>query len=229
MNFTRPLLLLALLVFVPGGCRRPAPLPETIEVHHLNYQVSYLEDKAGEIPTRILPKQMEAYFSRHYIYTRIEGFFKQFSLTQVADLKRRQVTTMLHFFGTKVYYSGKPGELPAGVISPKKLSFSRTGLHKTIGGLDSEHIIARMDDGSFDFYFTDDFSIRRPNINTPYQELSKPLTVFRIRLSELDMLLTCKAYEFTNISGDLLKVPAGYKPVSKASMEDIINSLFTKD
>jgi hypothetical protein len=218
-----------ILAFLLFGCRRNIKLPETVDAHYMKYKIDYLEDKAGDIPTRILPGSMDAYYTKYFVLTKIEGFFNQFSLVQIADLKRRQVTTLLNFFGNKVYYAGESGELPASIVEPDHLKLSFTGEKLVIGGLQSERVDVDTGNEKFSIYFTRDFSVRRPNINTPYQSVDYPLTDFRIQLSLLKMHLTCSGMEYKSIDSEIFMVPENYKPVNRATMEAIINSLFTKE
>ncbi len=170
--FICPFLLVILLV----GCRRVKELPETIDAYYIEYEIEYLEDKAGDIPTKILPRTMDAYYTKYYVLTEIEGFFNQFTLTQIADLKRRRVTTLLNFFGNKVYYVGETGELPAGILELPDLKISSTDETTVIGGLDSERLDVETAQEQYSIYFTKDFSVRRPNISTPYHMVDDPLT-----------------------------------------------------
>lgn len=220
---------IALLILIVSGCRTRSGMPETLEAHYLQYHVTYLESRAGDVPTKILPHEMHSYYTETFVHTRIEGFFEQFSLVQIADLKRRKVTTLLNFFGNKVYYSGKSGELPPGIIEPERLEMDFTGEKRVIGGLNSERIEVDTGEDRFSMYFTRDFEIRRPNITTPYHFIEYPLSDFRIQLSLLKMHLTCERFETTTVDSDLFLVPENYREVSREAMVHIINSLFTKD
>lgn len=223
-----PLYLFFLILILPG-CHRGTKPTEMVDTYHLNYEIRYLEEMAGEIPTKILPRTLEAYYSRHYVYTRIDGFFNQFTLVQIADLKQSQVTTMLDFFGTQVSHTGKPGELPAGIYMPDQLVMRFTEDTATIGGYLSERIEVETADEQYDIYFTREIRVRHPNISTPYYKVNHPLTAFRIQLSHLKMHLTCKNSEYKSIDSEMFKIPQAYKPVNREAMEDIINNLFTKD
>jgi len=204
-------------------------LPETIDAHYVKYQIDYLEAKAGDIPTRILPDYMDVFYTKYYVLSRIEGFFNQFSLIQIADLRHRKVTTLLNFFGNKVYYVGRNGELPAAIIAPEQMDLRFTGETTLIGGLNSERIQVDTGEEQFSIYCTKDFSVRRPNITTPYRTIDYPLSEFRVQLSRLKMLLTCAEFESKSIDSEIFIIPDDYRPVSKAAMEEIINSLFTKE
>jgi len=221
--------LFALIALILNGCVKSPKLPETLIAHHLKYQIEYLEDKAGDIPTKILPGQMDAYYTDYFVLSRIEGFLEQFTLTQIADLRREKVTTMLRFFDSKFYYEGKNGELPVAIIEPKKMDVTLTGETTLIGGLHSERVEVDTGDEKFNIYLTKDFDVKRPNIATPYRSIDYPLSEFRVQLSLLKMVLSCKEFETKTIDSQLFEVPPEYRLVSKEDMENIINSLFTKD
>ena len=224
-----PILFLSLLLILLNSCRRDANLPEMVDAHYLLYQIEYLEDTAGDIPTRILPSTMQSWYTKQFVIMKIEGFLKQFSLIQLADLKHRRVTTLLNVFGNKLYYRSRQGQLPAGVIVPQNLSFRNTRESTVIGGLQSNRVEVDTGEEKFNIYFTEDFSVRRPNLSTPYREIDKPLSAFPIQLSYLKMNLTCKLYEERTVESKLFSIPDEYREVSRPVMEGFINSLFTKD
>lgn len=217
------------LTLVVAGCQRNRELPENIDAYYLQYEIKYLEEMAGDIPTKILPRKMDAYYSKPFVYTSIDGFFNQFTLVQIADLRKNQVITLLDFFGTHVSYTGRPGDLPAGVKQLEELNLKYTKDTATIGGFLSERIEVETADAHYDIYSTPEIRVRHPNISTPYQTVNHPLTAFRIQLSHLKMDLTCKSSEFKSIESEMFKVPEKYKAVNRAAMEEIINNLFTKD
>ena len=169
-----------------------------------------------------------SFYTKYFVLTKIEGFFNQFSLIQIADLKRRRVTTLLNFFGNKVYYAGGSGELPAGILKPDRLKCRFTGETVVIGGVNSERVDVDTGDEQYNIYFTRDFTVRRPNISTPYHMVDYPLTEFRIQLSVLKMHLSCRELEYKPIESEIFTIPEEYRAVNRAAMEEIINSLFTK-
>lgn len=224
-----PIIFLLLSALLLNSCRRNHSLPETLEAHHIKYKIEYMETMAGDIPTRILPSHMQAWYTDYFVLTKIEGFFNQFLLIQIADLKNKRVTTLLNVFGNKVYYRSGHGELPASLVMPEQLSFSNTRESSVIGGLNSWRVEVDSGEEKFDIYYTDDFSVRRPNLSTPYGAIDKPLTEFPIQLSYLKMHLSCRLYEMRIVESEIFSIPEEYRPVSRPVMEQIINSLFTKE
>jgi hypothetical protein len=216
-------------VLILAGCSKSPDLPDSLTAHHIKYKIVYLDEQAGDIPTKILPGQMDAYYTDYFVLSRIEGFLEQFTLTQIADLKREKVTTLLRFFDSRFYYEGKNGELPVAIIEPDHMDCTLTGETTLIGGLHSERVEVDTGDEQFNIYLTKDFEVKRPNIATPYRCIDYPLSEFRVQLSLLKMHLSCKEFETKTIDSNLFDIPPEYRLVSKQDMEHIINSLFTKD
>lgn len=229
MSRILPISFLLLSILLTNSCRRDRPLPETMDAHYIQYKIEYKETKAGDIPTRILPSTMQSWYTELFVLTKIEGFFNQFSLIQIADLRHKKVTTLLNVFGNKLYYRSGHGELPASIVAPEHLSFTNTRESSVIGGLNSRRVEVDTGGEKFNIYYTDDFSVRRPNMSTPYGSIDKPLSEFPIQLSYLKMHLSCELYEERIIESEIFSIPDEYRPVSRPVMEGFINSLFTKE
>ncbi|MEX2370384.1 MAG: hypothetical protein WD578_05200 [Bacteroidales bacterium] len=200
-----------------------------MEGHLIKYQVNYLEDMAGDIPTKLLPDVMEAYYTNRYVMTRIHGFFGQFTLSQLADLSHNSVTTLLNFFGNKIYCTGEKGELPAGISEIREYSVLITNDTLRIGGFLSRKAVITSGEVAYDIFFIEDIDIKNPNITTPYYFIDYVLSDFRVQLSILKMRLIMVQHEYTSFKSSYFEIPEDYKQVSKETMETIINNLFTKE
>lgn len=221
--------LLLIIVLLAASCKNEAPEANTVDVDYIAYKVVYLEKMAGDIPTNMLPGVMHAYFSDRHVMTKIDGFFGQFSLVQVADLKKHTVTSMLNFFGNKIYYIGEKGEIPVSIypLDDPEIEFTEDTL--TISGLKSQKVIVSLPDQKYNIFYTKDIEIESPNITTPYSFIDHVLSDFRVQLSYLKMRLIIDEYKQESIDSSTFDIPEGYESVSRDTMEEIINNLFTKD
>ncbi|MBN1132951.1 MAG: hypothetical protein JXR52_06520 [Bacteroidales bacterium] len=230
VKHSRSLLIVPLVFIMASACRQSPVVPETLEADFIRYRIHYLEEQAGDIPTKLLPATMEAYYTDYYILTRIEGFLNQFSLVQVADLKLKSVSTLLNFFGNKLYYTGESKELPAGIVPLTFTNLDYKNDTAVFSGLLSHRIEVELEDHTrYNIYYTRSIDVRKPNITTPYHSIPHVLTDFRIQLSYLKMNLVCTDHDHRYIESAEFQIPPDYQPVSKKNMEEIINSLFTKD
>jgi hypothetical protein len=214
-------------VFIFAGCKS-STIPEgDVPATVIEYKVTYLAEKAGKIPTKMLPGKMTVIFAGHYALNKIEGFFGQFSLIYVGNLKNESVVTMLKLFDKKFVYYGKKGELPCGLNDPGKLEIKETGLTNEMHGLMCKQlqIISSIDSVSYAMC-TDEIKVRNPNITTPYKEINEVLLEFNTQLSLLDMKLSATSLEEKTVSWDLFRVSGDYKEKSREFMENTINELF---
>ncbi len=227
-NIVRTISLLSIFLLINYACKRADKMPDTMEADYIEYQVVYMEKMAGDIPTKMLPDVMEAYYSKRFIRTSIQGFFGQFSLVQIADLRQNSVTTLLNFFGNKVFYTGKKGEIPAGINELKDPTFNMTDDTLRICGMLSKRAVIETEDNTYDIYYSEDIDIKSPNITTPYHFIDHVLCDFRVQLSMLKMQLIMRHHEKKEVNSALFLIPDDYEQVSRETMESIINSLFTK-
>jgi len=188
-----------------------------------------MENMAGDIPTSILPDQMNAYFAKNHVLTEISGMFGQFSLVQIANLKNNTVISMLNFLGNKIYYIGDKGEIPVGIhpLDNPKIDFTDDTI--TIAGLKSHKVNIQLADQNYDIFYTNEIEIKNPNITTPYSFIDNVLSDFRVQLSYLKMRIILEEYKKEVVSPSLFEIPDDYEQVSSETMNTIINNLFTKD
>ena len=213
--------------FFVTACNRNRIPEGEVTASVIDYKVTYLTEKAGKIPTKMLPGKMTVIFAGHYALNRIEGFFGQFSLIYIGNLKNESVITMLKLFDKKYVYYGKKGELPCGFVNPGKLSITETGKKMELLGLScKELLISSEEDSTFYALTTNDLKIKNPNITTPYRDIKEVLLEFRTQLSLLQMQLTASNVKRVDVSWDLFKVSDEYQERPKEFIDNTIQELF---
>ena len=78
---------------------------------------------------------------------------------------------------------------------------------------------------SYDILYSSNIYIDDLNANTPYSKIKGLLLHFGIQMKNLDMKLTAKKINQQEIKDQEFQIPDGYKLISKAQMEEIINTL----
>ncbi len=214
------------LVILAAGCSKKNK-SEDVKADVIEYRVEYTHEKAGSVPTRILPDHMTVIFAPPYALNTIKGFFGQFSLSYLADLKKKKVTTLLKLFDGKYVYEGKAGELPCGIDPMKGMALRAGQGEKMIAGYHcTEYLLSIPGKEDIPVYSTDEIKVKSPNITTPYRNHSHVLLQFYTRLSVLDMMLVADSCTVMNVPGKMFSIPEGYKNVSREKMEKILDELF---
>jgi hypothetical protein len=214
-------------LFIFTGCKNNKVPEGEVSSTVIEYKVIYLSEKAGNIPTKMLPGKMTVIFAGHYALNKIEGFFGQFSLVYIGNLRNKSVITMLKLFDKKYVYHGKEGELPIGFSELENMVIKETGNTKEILGFKCKELLISSDKKP-DFYIlsTDQVKIKNPNITTPYKEISELLLEFNTELSFLGMKLTANSVQNKVISWDAFRVPPDYQEKPKEFINKTIQELF---
>ncbi|MCF8346797.1 MAG: hypothetical protein K9G38_06260 [Bacteroidales bacterium] len=224
----RTIFLLSATLLIFFSCKRIEKGAKTVTADYIEYSVIYLENMAGDIPTAMLPDVMKTFYSNRHVKTSIKGFFGQFSLVQIADLRQNRVTTMLNFFGNKVCYTGDKGEIPAGIVSLEDPQLKVTSDTMSVCGMVAKRAEVVSGEEMYDIYYIEEIGIKSPNITTPYHFIDYVLSDFRVQLSILKMQLIMSHHEKITVQSSIFDIPEDYQQVSRETMESIINSLFTK-
>jgi hypothetical protein len=209
------------------GCKN-STIPEgNVSATVIEYKVNYLSEKAGAIPTKMLPGKMTVIFADHFALNKIEGFFGQFSLVYIGNLKNESVITMLKLFDKKYVCYGKKGEMPCGFKSIENISIEETGNKRDILGLPCKELMIKSGDNpAFYALTTEKIDVKNPNITTPYKEIKDVLLEFNTHLSLLDMKLSATSVQEKTISWDIFRVSEDYKERPREFMENTISELF---
>jgi len=220
-------IVIILLPFLASCDRNKIPSEGTVEAKIIEYKVEYLKDKVGGIPTSVLPGKMTLIFADHFALNKIEGFFGQFSLSYIANLKTRKVISLLKIFDRKYYYAGEAGEIPSGIDPMYKINIEKTGNKKEIAGFISEEIRIQTPEGKdFMIYSTNFDGIKNPNITTPYHKIEDVLLEFYTSLSNMEMKLSASRIYSMNVEWSIFHVPDDYKEITQEAMEKTIGELF---
>jgi hypothetical protein len=221
------LLCLLVLLLLSAGCKKNVIPQGEVKATVIEYKVDYLAEKAGKIPTKLLPGKMTVIFADHYAMNRIEGFFGQFSLIYVGNLRNQTVITMLKLFDKKFVYYGKKGELPCGLVDKGNVEITKTGKTAELVGYHCQQLLIRPEnDSSFLALTTDKIDIKNPNITTPYRDISEVMLQFRTQLDLLEMQLTAENIEQKSVSWDVFRVTPDYEERSRDFMENTLADLF---
>lgn len=216
----------ALVIISFAGCKREKKI-KIVDAQVIEYRVEYIEEVAGSVPTHILPRKMTLVFAGNKAMNNIEGFFGQFSLTYIADLKARTVLTLLKVFDKKYYHEGTEDEPPVGIALMPGMKLEETGRQDEIINFEAKQYILHLPGGhSHDIWVTSDIKIKDPNITTPYKNVDDVLLQFYTELSVLKMLVRAEKYESRSLSTEIFMVPDNYEEVSREKMNNILEELF---
>lgn len=203
------------------------PKEGQVKAHIIEYKVTYLEDKAGSIPTSILPGKMTVVFADHYALNRIEGFLGQFSLIFIANLSNRTVINLIKIFDKKYVYYGATDELPVCISEIDSINIVEEEKNIEFAGFKCRKLkVTSSNYLDINVLCTDQIKVKNPNITTPYKDIDEVLLMFNTRLSLLEMKFTATKYEEKEVPWEIFQVPDDYQEISKVNIEQVLQELF---
>jgi hypothetical protein len=219
-------LILCLLSLSLANCKRKPP--KELASGKIEFRITYDKDEVGGYSSSVLPRQMTMEFSGNMVRNTIEGGLGFFSLVNITDLKTYQHTTWLKFIDKKYIYEGDKRESPCcfGMLSGMKLNY--TDRTKEIAGLECRHVLASFPDNgieSFDIWYTEDIDIDNPNSNSPFNDIQGVLLEFNTLMGNANMHMIATRYNAQKIPQKQFQLPKNYRPVSKAEIERILETL----
>jgi hypothetical protein len=214
------------LVFGFHSCTSPK-LQHKIDHGIVTYDISYKNNSGRSFPIQLLPKTLEMKFNQHFTSYSIEDRVGLFSICNITNLKTRGHSTLIKVFDKKFIFQGTSKEPP--VFFKKNLSFDVAFLPDTcsLAGLlcYKANVTNKETSQTFPVLYSKNVGLKNPNYNTPYEKIDGLLLQFGLQLKNLDMNLIAKKIDAKEIKDDEFIVPAGYKYINKAQMEEIINTL----
>jgi hypothetical protein len=214
------------LILVLLSCKNDEDLTKIYE-GTIEYDISYSSDSATSVPVQFLPKKMLLHFNQHYASYKIEDMMGVFCITNTTNVSRRTHVSTIKIFNNKYKYTGKKGEVPVFfrpesvfLIKPKDDTVTLAGIvcKKSL----VTDLKARR---KFDVAFSEDFSIKKPNINTPYNEINGILMKFEIDLGRMRLTLTAKKIIPSDINNKMFRLSDDYKVINEEKMREIIDTM----
>lgn len=109
-----------------------------------------------------------------------------------------------------------------------KLNLEETKETKEIAGYKCKKVIATMADDptvKFDVYYTDELNVSSPNFSNPYGQIKGMLMEFRMKKFGLEMAFTARGVTKEEVPNETFELPAYYKVISKAEMDEFFKSI----
>ena len=221
---TTSLLFIILTLF---SCKREAAVSGRDE-GIVKFNVTYLQDKVGGYSQSVLPQSMIIHFKDNQMKTSVEGALGFFRLVNIADLNDHRNTTYLKFLDKKYIFKGQKRETACcfGVLDDMEIEF--TGKTKSIAGFHCEEAIASFPESgyeSYSIYFTREIDLKKPNATSPYREIPGFMLEFNTTMGSANMRLVAESYKPEQVDDEEFTPPAGYRPVSKKEIENILQAL----
>lgn len=225
----RLFLIFIFTIFIISGCSEKGKNGKTYKEGKLEYKITYPKELQDQGMTALLPDEMITYFKDDNILLTIKGGFGLYNLKYLSRASGDTCYTLFKLFDNKLY--AKLGEdQPLFVfkeLGKPKITLIKDSVKEIAGFICKKAVISFPGNRfkSVDVYYTDEIGRKKPNINTPFENIPGVLMEFNFFYKNLSFNL--KANKFTSLSLPVsyFNVPNGYKETSENEIEGFIATL----
>lgn len=219
---TRVILFTFILIFT--ACKNERDLNK-IDEGIIEYNISYSGDSIG-LPV-LLPKKMTLLFNQNYASYKIEDMMGVFSITNTTDMSRHTHFSTIKFFNNKYRYEGRKDEVPVFFNPETVFQIKDTQDTTMMAGIPcvKSLITDLKEKRTFEAAYTDEFSIKHLNFNTPYKNIRGILMKFEIDLGKMRLELKAHRIIPGRISNKMFMVDDDYRLITRKKMQEIIATM----
>jgi hypothetical protein len=220
---TRVILFTFVLIFT--ACQNERDLNKIYE-GIIEYDIAYSSD-SSDLPMQFLPRKMILLFNKNYASYKIEDMMGVFSITNTTDMLRHTHVSTVKFFNNKYRYDGKKEETPVFFNPESVFQIKDTQDTTIMAGVPClrSWITDTREKRTFQVAYSDEFSIKHPNFNTPYKNIRGILMKFEIDLGRMRLELTAHRVIPGRINSKMFLDTNEYRPITRDKMQEIIASM----
>lgn len=201
--------------------------PELIEEGIITYDITYFQTEKENPLISLLPAQMTITFKDDKAVSVFEGWMGIFSSSLITDISKGENKTLIKL-SDKKYYSVSAINEPFIGEKTDSISIQDIDETKDIAGYKCKKSMVNIynpENYSFDIYYTDELKLKYPNINSPFKDIQGVLMEFQMEINNIEMKLTFNNINTDKIHDSVFNIPEGYHNISKAEMEEILESV----
>lgn len=201
---------------------------DRVKEGYIDYNIEYLDDTLDRFIKGLLPKKMTVKFKNNNTLNKIESLSGIVSFTHIQNSKENKNITLVRVLNKKYKYSEVINGASLFFEDVPEIKIEPLEETKNIAGLNCTKAKVTIPDGKtepFYIYFTNDIVIHNPNAHTPYRSLEGVLLEFQVKMYNMNMKLTATKIVETKVESEEFKVPEGYLPINKKTMEEILSLL----
>ncbi|HAN17313.1 MAG: hypothetical protein A2X13_00520 [Bacteroidetes bacterium GWC2_33_15] len=221
------LIAVALIIISIFSCKK-FEFKDRIKEGYIEYNIEYLDDSLDRFMKGLLPKKMIVKFKNNNTINKIESLSGIVSFTHIQNSRDKKNTTLVKIMNKKYRYAEKIDESSLFFEDIPGIKIETLDEIKQVAGLTcykAKVTIPNREIEPFYIYYTNDIIIHKPNANTPFRSLDGVLLEFQVKLYSMNMKLTATKIVETEIDSDEFKIPEGYIPINRKTMEKILSTL----
>lgn len=179
------------------------------------FDISYPDSQFDDQTMSNFPTESIMYFKNDK--SRVEVSMAMGKTIVISDNKSGNAVMLMDMMGNKMAIDMNKADIEKEKQKTGKPKVEKTRESKTIAGYTCYKAIITMNDKSFDAWFTNDLSMKN-SFSSEIEGVDGFLMEFYNQQNGMNMKMTCRSVEPTDVSDSQFDIPEGYK---KMTMDDL--------
>jgi hypothetical protein len=222
VRFRILLLIAGLFILLSYSCKEKGG--RFISQGEIHYNIEY-SSGSGSVLKDMMPKDLVVSFKDNKILFEILAPIGNSGIVNLVNPQLDLYDTYVSLFGTRCYYSARPGELHPGFESMAGMELKKTDKTTVICGYNCNNAeVTFPSDRSkkYDIWYTDEIKVKNSNMSTPFSDIDGVLMSFFFFMGKAELRFEAESVYNKEIPDKFFERRSKFKSVSKEYMEKII-------
>jgi hypothetical protein len=200
-----------------------------IDQGEIHYNIDYI-GTIGAMPKEVLPKNLIVSFKHDKILFEMLSPIGNSGILNLSNPDKEIYDTYFSIFTLKYYYAAVRGETYPGFEAMAGMEIRKTDKTTAICGFNCKNAeVTFPGDKSkiFDIWYTDEISVKNPNLCTPFNQIDGVLMGFFFLIGSAELHITAESVYNKDIPDKTFERREKYQRVSKTDITKVINKMLS--
>ena len=227
MRFSYALFIAVIFAITGSSCKEKGG--RYISQGEIHYNIDY-KGNFGAMPKEVLPKNLIVSFKNNKILFEMISSFGNSGILNLANPEKGIVDTYFSLFTLKYFYAVQPGEQYPGFEAMQGIIIRNTNKTSVICGFNCKNAEVTFPSDRnrvYQVWYTNEISIKNPNIATPFSQIDGVLMSFFFFLGTAELHFDAETVYKKEIPDITFERRDRYLRVSRVEIDKFINKMIS--
>ena len=227
MRFSYALFIAVIFAITGSSCKEKGG--RYISQGEIHYNIDY-KGNFGAMPKEVLPKNLIVSFKNNKILFEMISSFGNSGILNLANPEKGIVDTYFSLFTLKYFYAVQPGEQYPGFEAMQGIIIRNTNKTSVICGFNCKNAEVTFPSDRnrvYQVWYTNEISIKNPNIATPFSQIDGVLMSFFFFLGTAELHFDAETVYKKEIPDITFERRDRYLRVSRVEINKFINKMIS--
>ena len=195
----------------------------------ITYKINYSEEVQAKSFASFLPTTMVTTYKKDNYKLTIKGSLSLYNLEYISRADGDSSTTLFRIFDKRMFHKHNKGEFLFLFqnFEESKLEFFDNEI-KNIAGIECKKVVIHYNNPelkSITVYYSEEIGFKRPNENSPFDDIPGTLMEFSLQYKGLDLKFEAQNIDMKKVDDKVFLVPENYTPSDHEEINELVGAL----